>query len=145
MHLIKIFNYCILHTYKTQKEGVRANSLLLDPITLQLRQISTQKSRLSLVDWGSLWYENRAKPSSSDCCYVFILPTRCPLINLWLILALCLKRLVLDWLILDCCCCRSEKTSSVSHKSFKVLNNTRAKLSNPQFPVGPGCSQLQLI
>ena len=100
------------------------------------------KSRLSLAGWGSLWYENRANPSSSDCCHVFILPTRCPFINLWLALALCLKRLVLNGLILDWCCCSSENTCSVSHRSFKVLNSTTVTLCNPQLAAGPGCATL---
>lgn len=100
------------------------------------------KSRLSLAGWGSLWYENRANPSSSGCCHVFILPTRCPFINLWLALALCLKRLVLNWLILDCCCCSSEETRSVSHRSFKVLNSTTVTLCNPRLPAGPRCTPL---
>lgn len=103
------------------------------------------KSRLSLAGWGSLWYENRANPSSSDCCHVFILPTRCPFINLWLALALCLKRLVLNWLILDWCCCSSEKTCSVSHRSFKVLNSTTVTLCNSQLAAGPGCAPLHLL
>lgn len=100
------------------------------------------KSRLSLAGWGSLWYENRANPSSSGCCHVFIFPTRCPFINLWLALALCLKRLVLNWLILDCCCCSSEKTRSVSHRSFKVLNSTTVTLCNLQLPAGLVCTPL---
>lgn len=100
------------------------------------------KSRLSLAGWGTLWYENRANLSSSGCCHVFILPTRCPFINLWLALALCLKRLVLNWLILDCCCCGSEKTRSVSHRSFKVLNRTTETLCNPRLAAGAGCTPL---
>lgn len=68
------------------------------------------KSTLSLAGLGSLWYENRANPSSSSCCHVFILQTRCPFINLWLALALRLKRLVLNELILDCCCRSSKRT-----------------------------------
>lgn len=69
------------------------------------------KSRLSPAGWGSLWYGNRANLSSSDCCHVFIFRTRCPFANLWLALALFLKRLVLNQLILDCCRCSSEDCS----------------------------------
>lgn len=94
------------------------------------------KSRLSLFAWGSLWYENRANPFCSDGCHVFILPTRCPFINLWLQLVLCLKRLVLNRLMPDCCCCTSGMTCTVSHRSFKVLSGTKVTLCNPQLPAG---------
>lgn len=96
------------------------------------------KSSLSLAGLGSLWYENRANPSSSGCCHVFILQTRCPFINLWLILALRLKRLVLNGLILDCCFCSSKRTCFVSHRSVKVLNSTTVPLCNAHLPTGPG-------
>lgn len=100
------------------------------------------KSKLSLASWGSLWYENRANPPSSDGCHVFILPTRCPFINLWLILALCLKRLELNGFILDCCSYSSKRTCSVSHRSFKVLKSTTVTLCNTLLAVGTGCAPL---
>lgn len=90
------------------------------------------KSRLSPSGWGSLWYKNRANPFCSRCYHVFILPTRCPFINLWLILALCLKGLVLNRLMADSCCRSSNRAYSVSHRSFEVLNSTKVALCNPK-------------
>lgn len=101
------------------KEDEKPSEPALGPNIFVMETDFHTKSRLSLASWGSLWYETRANPSCSGCCHVFILPTRCPFINLWLALALCWRRPVLNWLMLDWCCrCGSEKNPSVSHRPF---------------------------
>lgn len=63
--------------------------------------------RQIFTGWSSRWALRSERPlicePVSPCCSlgcnVFILPSRCPFINLWLSLTLYLKRLVLNWII----------------------------------------------
>lgn len=127
-----------LSAFKEKVKAVKEEEpgyLVLGPNISAAEADFHSESSLSLAGWGSLWYENRANLSASDCCHVFILQTSCPFINLWLVLEF-LKRLVLNGLIRDWQWCRSEKTHFVSHRYFVVLNGTTAKLCNSQWRGG---------
>jgi len=98
--------------------------LLLDPVSLQWRQISTQNP-----DWASLAgdpFDMRTGLIPLVLTAAMSLSSQPGALSLTFdsMLALCLKGLVLNGLILDCCCCCSKRTCSVSHRSFKVLNST---------------------